>query len=145
MAKLYDVGVDTTRQTIWRTPIRGVEQTAVFCYDFDVMGGAIGAYLIGTIPANSIINETQYIATTAMVGDGDVDTVGTTIDSGAELVADLAATSADTLTEGVCKIENNATWIKCAADTPIYFNIATAVATAGKVYVFVRYINMPTA
>jgi len=144
MATMYDVGTAPVRQTIWKTPQLGAEQVAVFKYDFDTMGGAQGDYIIGTLPANSVVTQVAYIATTAMVGSSDAETLGVSSGAG-EFVTDLSGTSADTFTEGVPKIDDPSTWVSCASDTDLYFTIATADATAGCVYFIFRYFTVPTA
>jgi hypothetical protein len=145
MAKLYDCNVNAQKKSLWLAPSRGVEETIVLEYDFSEMGGAVGAYLIGNLPKNCIVNEVTALPVVAMTGTGDVDTLGTTINTGAEFVADIAAVTVGTLTAGVPKIDTPSTWVKCSADTPVYFNIATGAATAGHVYFIVRYLNVPVA
>jgi hypothetical protein len=113
-------------------------------YNFATMGGAVGDYILGDLPANSVVTQVAFTLETAFVGASDVDQLGTTA-TGAELIADMAAVTVDTLTEGVAKIEDPSTWVKITADTPIYFNIGTAVVTAGHLYAVIRYFHFPPA
>jgi hypothetical protein len=63
------------------------------------------------------------------------------------LITDMSGVSADTLTSGTPAINNTtvSSHIKVTADTDIYFTIATAVVTAGRMVAFIRYINMPAS
>jgi len=146
MATIYDCKKDPRRKTVWGSPQYGVEETMVLHYSFDELGGAQGDYILGTLPANCIVNQVAYICTTAFSGSGDAETLGTT-SGGTQLCADMAGVSADTVTAGVPAINNvtMSSWIKVTADTDIYFTIASGDVTAGEVYFFIRYINIPAA
>lgn len=144
MATIYDCQADPHGMPIIGTPQYGVEEVMMVKFDYTKLGGAIGDYILGTLPANCVVTQVAYILPTAFVGTGDVDTLGTS-SGGAELITDMAGVSADTLTEGVAKIEDPSTWIKCASETPIYFSIGTGAITAGVMYAWIRYINTPTA
>ena len=145
MATVYDCKKDPLRKTIWGSPQYDVETTMVLHYNFATMGGAVGDYILGTLPANSIVTQVMCVPVVAFAGTGDVETLGTT-SGGSELVADLAAVAKDTLTAGVPAFNNTTltSWIKITSDTDIYFTIGTGAATAGECYFFIRYINMPS-
>jgi hypothetical protein len=147
VATLYDMHTSPRSSYIAGTPQYGAEVTMLVEYDFDKMGGAVGDYILGVLPANSIVTQVEYILPTAFVGSGDVTTLGLAATGDTKLITDMSAVSADTLTSGTPAINNTtvSSHIKVTADTDIYFTIATAVVTAGRMVAFIRYINMPAS
>jgi hypothetical protein len=146
MATIFDCQASPQSGKIWGTPqYNGIEHVMAVEYDFDKMTGALGDYILGTIPANSIITEVEYILPTAFVGTGDVVTLGLTTTGSAVLATDMAAVGADTLTFGVPVHATANTHIKSTADADIYFTIATAVVTAGRMVAVIRYLTIPAS
>ena len=147
MATIYDCKNDARRSTVWGTPQLGGEQVMLVEYDFSTMTGALGDYILGTIPKDSSIIQVAGIWKVAPVGDGDILTLGLTSTGSAVLMADMGGYTVSTWYPGVPAINNvtMTSWIKVTADTDIYFTIATGVLTAGHFYGFIRYITVPSA
>lgn len=145
MATIYDCHNDARRSTVWGTPQFGGEQVMLVEYDFSTMTGALGDYILGTLPKNSSAIQVAGIWSVAPVGTGDVDTLGLVSTGDAKLMTDMGGYTVSTWYEGVPKIEDQSTWVKLTVDSDIYFTIATGVLTAGHFYGFIRYITVPSA
>ena len=147
MAVVYDCKNDARRSSVWGPPQLGGEQVMIVEYDFDKMGGALGDYILGTLPKNSSVIQVAGIWSVAPVGTGDVDTLGLASTGDNKLMTDMGGDTVSTWYCGTPAINNTtaSTWVKVTADTDIYFTIATGVLTAGHFYGFIRYITVPSA
>jgi hypothetical protein len=144
VATIYDCKNDPRRSTIWGTPQLGGEQVMIVEYDFTKHTGALGDYILGTLPKDCSAIQVAGIWSIAPIGTGDVLTLGTAHD-GATLMTDMGGYTVSTWYEGVPKIEDQSTWVKYTADTDIYLTIAVGTLTAGHFYGFIRYITVPSA
>jgi hypothetical protein len=145
MAVIFDCKNDVRRATVWDTPQLGGEQVMVVEYDFTKHTGALGDYILGTIPKNSSIIQVAGIWSVAPVGTGDVDTLGLATTGDNKLMTDMGGYTVSTWYLGTPVVNTCATWVKVTSDTDIYFTIATGVLTAGHFYGFIRYITVPSA
>ena len=146
MATIFDCEASPQSGKIWGTPqYNGIEHVMAVEYDFTTMTGAVGDYILGTIPANSIITEVEYILPTAFVGTSDVETLGLVTTGDNKLITDMAGVSADTMTFGTPVHATANTHIKVTVDSDIYFTIAAAVATAGRMVAVIRYLTIPAS
>lgn len=144
MAVIYDCHNDARKATVWGTPQLGGEQVMIVEYDYDTMGGALGDYILGAIPANSSVIQVSGIWSVAPVGTSDVLTLGTT-SAGNTLMTDMGGYTVSTWYLGTPVVNTCATWVKYTADTDIYFTIGTGVLTAGHFYGVIRYVTVPSA
>lgn len=146
MATIFDCQASPQSGKIWGTPqYNGIEHVMAVEYDFDKMTGAVGDYILGTIPANSIVTEVEYILPTAFAGTGDVTTLGLSSTGATNFCTDMSAVSADTCTFGTPVHATANTHVKVTADADIYFTIATAVVTAGRMVAVIRYLTIPAS
>ena len=149
MAVMYDCKADPRQASVWGTPQFHAEEVMVVEYDFTKMGGALGDYILGTLPKNCSVSQVAYIWTVAPTSAGtDVDTLGLASTGDVKLIADMgSASTVSTWYCGTPAINNTtaSTWVKVTADTDIYFTIATAALTAGHFFGLIRYFNVPSA
>lgn len=143
MSVIFDCQASPQSGKIFGTPqYDGIEKVMAVEYDFTKMTGAVGDYILGTIPANSIITEVEYILPTAFVGSGDVETLGLVSTGDNKLITDMAGVSADTCTFGTPVHGTVNTHLVITVDSDIYFTIGTAVVTAGHMIAIIRYLNI---
>ena len=116
-------------------------------YDFSVDGGAIGTYIIGTIPDNATIIRARYeVLTTCTDGDDDSATIAISTSKAANEIVTATAISGgsniwdagyhDTACSGAAA--NFTT--KTTAVTNVQIVVAVAALTAGKIRVWWEYI-----
>ena len=112
----------------------GVAKTLTATYDFSVNGGAVGSIPLAiTIPNKAIITECTIDVLTQVAGSGNL-TFTLPTDG---IVHAGSIDSADAVGP---QYANLASPKKLTADRVLQATIASAVLTAGKVQVFVRYV-----
>jgi hypothetical protein len=147
MAVIYDCKNDARRASVWDTPQLGGEQVMLVEYDFTKHTGALGDYILGTLPKNSSVIQVAGIWSVAPVGTGDIVTLGLATTGDVKLMTDMGGYTVSTWYCGTPAINNTTatSWVKVTSDTDIYFTIAVGVLTAGHFYGFIRYITVPSA
>jgi len=120
---------------------------AVWTYDFDKHGGAIGDITVGPklIPSDAIIVMGAIHVVTAVTSGGSA-TVAIKMKSSEDILAATAkaSLSADALIATVVQPATASTWIFTTAASQLTFTVATAALTAGKIDVCLFYFNSQT-
>tara|TARA_R110000824_G_scaffold328189_2_gene515031 strand:- start:2681 stop:3100 length:420 start_codon:yes stop_codon:yes gene_type:complete len=121
------------------------EKTAVFLYDFGVLGGGTGAKTLtdtdgnaATLPDNAIISSASWDVVTPLASGGSATVaLGVATDGAAIIKAatafDNAAYVAATQIGGLVASK------KLTASRAVIATIATAALTAGKFYLYLNY------
>jgi hypothetical protein len=118
-----------------------VRHLVVATYDFAKHGGAVGTVTLddAVLPDNAIITQVWIDVITAPTSGGAA-TIALTAQSAADLKAATAIASYTGVVAGV-PVGTAATAIKLTAERIVTATIATAALTAGKLKVFVEYIQ----
>ena len=123
------------------------EKTQVFMYDFTTQGGAAGAITMtnadgkaSTLPDNAIITRATWDVVTPLASGGSATVaLGVATDGAAIIKAatafDNAAYVAATQVGGLVASK------KLTAARSVLFTIATAALTAGKMYLYITYVE----
>jgi len=136
MATIYEAKSPVQGEPIFGNGQVQTVKTKTFVYDFAKMGGAAGGYILGKLAENTVILDISAYWTTALVG-GTAYVVGSA-EGGAQFLADSVAVGADTLIQGVAKIDT-ASRIALATDTSVILTI-TGTGTAGRLAATFVYI-----
>ena len=113
----------------------------VASYDFAKHGGAIGDIVLDTsaLPDNAIITQAWIDVVTAPTSGGSA-TMALTVQSAGDIKAALAVASWTGIVACV-PVGTAASAIKLTAERKVTMAIAVAALTAGKIKVFVEYIQ----
>jgi hypothetical protein len=117
---------------------------ATATYDFSVDGGAISTITLKTnttLPAGAIISGATVHAATAPVGTGATVAIGTLAGSSTTSILTATAITSLTLNAVITGTVTGAAPIRLTAAGAITVTIATAALTAGKLKIYVHYVN----
>ena len=129
---MREVDISKACNAVLRGAVRKVLRVE---YDFTVHGGAIGTIaLSGHIPAHATVVKIVTVErTTAIAGSGTIQfKAGTTALTGALAVSDFTGVDFQTLA---------ADGVKVAVVSQINFVIASDVITAGKLDIFIEFLE----
>lgn len=113
-------------------------------YDFAVDGGAISTITLKTntlIPAGAIISGAHIHAATAPVGASATVAVGTSAGSSTTSILTATAITSLTLNAVITGTVTGALPIRLTAAGYITVTIATTALTAGKLKIYIHYVN----
>ena len=140
MATVYDANLPVQGEPVFGNGQLQTVKAKTFVYDFTKMGGAIGDYILGSLPINAVILDNASYWTTALAG-GTAVTLGSA-SAGAQFQTDMVTTgqTADTLIQGAAKADTQSR-IALAADTKVILTCTSAITAGRLVVTFIYFVT----